>query len=290
MFKKIIFLFGLLILVFCPFSVQAQEKAEAETVNVTASIASKVSEKNSYLEINTKETLADPVNHSILLTIYLLDKDKRALADKEVLATSSRGQVDIIEAISKLSQFKASAAQVSEMQKDKTDQNGRVSFRLTSFVSGKAVISILADGAVNLEKTEINFLPLPFPANLTVSVGIPGINRELVLLSPASQEQNLSSGQKQAKSLVNLGSKIKIPFWLFFLLVIIILGSPIFMILNFINLRKLRKIEKQEIELIAKIAATFGIDHTAEKIQEVKNGRFDHNEFIQKLKDGRAKN
>lgn len=255
--KKLLLLFYLLIFLlpylFISSPARAIEKAQAEDVSVTAQVPSPVSAENSSVKLNTQETLADPVNHPILLTVYLLDSNQKPLAGREVAIISNRGSIDIIEAASKISQYQIHAAEVSAMQKDKTNKEGKVSFRVTSFVPGKTTLQVMADNVVPLETQTIQFKPLPFPANLTISVAVPFSQKEWTIFSPRLQEENLSTLQKEAKTLANSGTKIKLNFWAFVLLLLIVIGMPIFLVLNFINLRKIRLMENEQSLLLKKM-------------------------------------
>ncbi len=254
--KKIFIFLTLIVLssyLLIPISVQAITPAEAETVNVGAQVDSPVSAENSSIQLNAQEVLADPVNHPILLTVYLLDSNRKPVAGREVLVTSNRGNVDIIEATAKISQFQVQAAEVSAMQKDKTDNEGQVSFRITSFIPGKSILQVLADNVVKLEEQIVQFKPLPFPTNLTISVAVPFSEKEWVIFSPRLQEENLSALQKESKTLVNPGTKIKLNFWVVFLALALIIFSPLFIYLNFINVRKIRLIENEQSLLLKKM-------------------------------------
>jgi hypothetical protein len=233
-------------------SVQPQVEA-VQSVGVSAFVESPVSKDKSKIETSAKETLADPASHSILLSVTLSDKDGKAISDKKVEAYSNRGSVDIIEAISKLPQYKAQASDVSDMQHDQSDSNGLTNFRVTSFVPGEAILSVVADNVVNLGSTKITFLPLPFPANITISVGLPG-QKEWTLISPQEQENNLSLEQKAAKSLVNTGTKFQIPFWIFVLLVLWFCATPIALIIMIGFFAKIRKVEGEEFSLLKNVA------------------------------------
>lgn len=236
-----------------PISVRAIEEAQAENVNVGATVDSKVSEANSQVTLNVTETLADPVNHPILLTVILKDKDQKPLPDREVLITSNRGEVDVIEATSKLSHYQVHAAEISDMQKGKTDEEGQVSFRITSFIPGKAILQVLADNVVKLNTQTIQFKTLPFPAELTITLELPWTQKEWTMFSPQLQEENLSLSQIEAKAIANPGTKTKINFWVFLLFLLIVVGMPIFIILSFINLRRIRWMEKEQTLLLKKM-------------------------------------
>lgn len=233
--------------------IHAETKAEAQNYSTTATVPSPVSVKKSTVDLNASEVLAEPESHSILLTVTLKDDEQKPISNRKVEVVSNRGIVDVIEAVSKISEFKVQAAEsgtVSPLQFDETDKNGQTAFRITSFISGESILSITADSVVQLESVKIKFLPLPFPANLTIVIKSPFSNKEWSLISPQYQEEKLSAEQKEAKKLVNTGSKIHLPLWLFAILVFLLIGCPVFIILNFVNLRKLKKMEKQELNLL----------------------------------------
>lgn len=77
--------------------------------------------------------------------MILRDKDQKHLAGREVVVTSDRDLVDVIEATSKLSQYQVHAAEILSMQKDKTNIEGKAQFRITSFIPGTIPLKIIAD-------------------------------------------------------------------------------------------------------------------------------------------------
>lgn len=252
--KIILVVFVFATTVFCiPIKAGAVDQAEAADVTVSAQISSPVSAEKSQITFNTQETLADPVNHPILLTVILKDKDQKFLPNREVFVTSNRGNVDVIEATSKLSRYQVQAAEFSAMQKDKTNEKGQVSFRITSFIPGKIILQVLADNVVQLAPQTIQFKTLPFPSELTIMLVLPWTQKELTMLSPNLQEENLSPSQKEAKTIANPGTKIKIDFWIFALFSFIAIGLPIFIILTFVNIRKIRRMQKEQILLLKKM-------------------------------------
>jgi len=238
----------------------------ASNFNVSGSVHSPVDKEKSKMEISAKETLADPSSHSILLTFRLVDSEGNPISDRQVEVYSNRGQVDIIEAVSKLSQYKAQASNISDLQKDNTNQDGIANFRISSFIPGEAVISAIADNVVNLGSVKFTFLPPPFPANITISVGLPG-QKEWVLLSPP--EQNLSPTQKAAKRLVNSGTKVKIPFWVFVSLSLWFLFTPVALLVMIGFFAKIRKVEKEEFALLKTVAE-------ARDLNSLQDGLKDH--------------
>ena len=268
--------------------------AKAADVNVSAIVDSKVSKSQSDIDTNTTHTLADPASHSILLTIILKDADGNPMPNILVVVTSSRGQVDIIEAVNKLAfgespnrtdgiigsigglAFgRAQAAEINDMQKDITDENGQVQFRVTSFIAGEAVFTVVADTLVTLDPIKVTFEPLPFPANITISVKNPLTGKEITLYSPPTQDESLPDSQteaqkktdvgtgqannvlsplqSQSKKLVNTGTKVQISFWAFAIPILLILLCPLFIVLSFINLRKMRWMAKEQTLLLKKM-------------------------------------
>lgn len=248
--KKLLLLFYLLI----SLSPYLPITAQAESATVSATVDSKVSKIKSTIETSTKETLADPSSHSVLLTITLKDTDGKPLPNIPVVVTSSRGQVDIIEAVSKLAPGTVQAAEINDMQKDKTDENGQVQFRVTSFVPGEAIFTVLADSLITLDPIKITFEPLPFPTNITVSVTNPITGKDITLYSPKKQEdRNLSTTQIAAERLVNTGTKIQLSIWFILIPLLIVLFFIAFMVLNFLNLRKMRRMEQEQCLLLKKM-------------------------------------
>lgn len=237
---------------FIPVYAWAVDTVQAAEVNMAAQVSSPISLENSSVKFNTQKTLADPVNHPLLLTVILLDKDRKPLAGRDVAVTSDRGLVDVIEAISKLPLYQVQAVEISSIQKEKTDIEGKSQFRITSFVPGTAPLNITAD-TVQLPGQTVVFDPLPFPAEFILSTSFPWTNKEFVIYSTRIQEKNLSVAQVEAKRIANPETKIKLIFWVFALFLLIILGIPVFVLLNFLNLRKIRGMEHEQSLLLKKI-------------------------------------
>lgn len=247
----LIILGGLLIC--APLPAYALKEAKAADYAVSGSVSSPVSKVNSYIDLNMQSTIADPANHMILITVNLLDNDKKPLAGRTVEISSNRGSVDIIEAASKISQYRVGIADISELRADVTDKNGRVSFRITSFVPGDVILSVAADYVVELGKQKVTYYALPFPANVTVGIDLPGTEKELNLISPKTQEENLSEIQKEAQKTANVGTKIDIPFWLFAVIFMVVVGCPVLIILIYLSLRKMRWMEREQTQLLKKM-------------------------------------
>jgi len=230
--KKFLLLFIFLTLLIFPNIVSAQV---SDNVSVSTTVDSKVSKTLSKITLNTAETLADPASHFILMTVLLVDSANIPLPNLVVIVTSNRGSIDIIEPVTT----------------NTTDVNGLVSFKISSFVPGQAILLVNADNLINFNPTDVKFDPLPFPADVTVTVPIPFSKHEITIYAP--KKEDLSQLQIDAKKLVNTGTKVNIPFLYFLLFLIIIILCPVFIILNFINVRKIRKMEKQTLEELQRI-------------------------------------
>lgn len=245
----------------------------AESYSVTATVPSPVSASQTKSNVNTTSTLADPASHSFLVTINVEDASGAPLANKLVEAYSSRGSVDIIEATSKLSGFRAQAAEVvgdltiPDIQKDYTDDNGRVSFRLTSFVAGDVDLKFIADKVVELKPVSLKFLPLPFPMYLTVVVNFPLFsNKEWTLVNGQYQSGNLSALQRQKANEVNPGAKIFISWYIFFPVVALILLVVVLLLIGGYNIVLARRLRQEEKVLVGEIAVSSDISKLKETI------------------------
>jgi hypothetical protein len=214
--------------------------AHAATETVSATIDSKISKAHSTVTVSAYEVLADPASHSILITVTLHDAADAPLPGLNVVLSSTRGSVDIIEAISKL----GTGLGYDDMRRDVTNAQGVAAFKISSYIPGKTTINILADQIVSFDPVDLQFDPLPFPANVTITVTIPGSNKEIILFEPK---------YKTSDKLVNLGTKIQIPLIYFLLFIVVIILCPILLILNYMNLRKIRRMEKEALQHLENI-------------------------------------
>jgi len=223
--------------------------AKALDYQLSGTVSSQVSKAESTVLTNTKETLADPVNHPVLLTISAKDSSGKTMEGIKISVHSNRGSVDVVEAMDKISTFQTVSAD-SEASSTLTDKHGQASIRVTTFIPGKAILTIDADG-VTLDPVDINFLALPFPSIVTLEVGLPFTQKNLTLYQPAKvNEEKLSEGQKEAMKSFSTGTVVKVPFLLFCLLVVVCIVSPILVLINFINLNILKHNEAYQNKLL----------------------------------------
>lgn len=260
-----IFLTTVLAFLTFPSPVSAQRKAEAESISVTATIPSPVSPSNSYSELNTNETLADPAHHWIILTVYLKDKDKKPLPNREVKVTSNRGQVDIIEAFSKIRDLEDRESNLDGIDIEKTDDKGRAVFRITSFAPGEVELKIIADSLIELKPQRILFSPLPLPFYLTIKIYCVLIDKEWIIYAPFRRTEGFTLAQQKSRELINPGLEIRIPVWFILLSLLYLIGLPI---LVFRYLIKIRKTEKEQILLLRRIAEAQDIENLKDGIRK----------------------
>lgn len=235
-----------LCLILTLFFILFPQKIKAQSsVEIKAKVQSPVSAENSTVYLSTHQTIADPISHPVLLVIELKDKNGNPLPDKAVKITSIRGPADVLESTGKLSRGEA-----DEMDKDRTDKEGKVSFRLTSFYPGKAEIKILADTEVRLKDEEVIFKAKPFPTYLSISVDLPFSQRDLIIIPSSLNKEKLTALQRESIELINPSGELKIPFWIFVLIFIAAVVVPLIVIFNLFNLGRVKKMEKQEIEIL----------------------------------------
>lgn len=189
--------------------------ATTQQYTVNAEVPTTISKENSSVKLSTDRAMADPINHPVLLTVVLLSKDQDPIPNKEVIVTSDRGSIDLIEATSKISNYKAQASEISSMQKDLTDDNGRASFRISSFMPGEAKINVVADGAVKFSETKINFNPRPLPSYISISIDLPLTDRDWYVIPESFDEASLSPLQQEMVRSANVTIKIRVPFSVF---------------------------------------------------------------------------
>lgn len=266
---KKIFLF-LLLAVFALFSFsEALAQSSSGQVNVSASVPSPVDPLKCEVIFSATEILADPSSHSILITVYIKDNLNNPVVNRQIKVVSNRGAVDIIEALT------GPGIGTNETQ---SDINGMAQFRLSSFSSGEAEITVIADNVINLGPYKVTFLPLPFPANLTVVVPIPWLGKEIPIIVPP--EQKLTLKQEEAKRLVNLGAKIAVPFWFSILIIFMFLIMPALVVFSLLlRIRKLHRMQEKQLSMLTEEESQLdGIDKIVRKDHQIIKDGHDHKE------------
>ena len=142
------------------------------------------------------------------------------------------------------------------MNHDKTDDNGRASFRLTRFYPGEAKIKIIADNIVELPSQQVEFQPRPIPTYFEIDLKLPFSKRTLTLLPSSYREDQLTPTQKESIKSINLATKVTLPLWIFVIILVIFFGIPVLWVINLINLRKIKEVEMAERVLLKEISQT----------------------------------
>ena len=259
--KKVLAIFLLLIFFIIPFvPVQAQEGKVLADVAVSGNVLTNVSVSHSTLNISPTQTLADPANHLIVVTMTLRDNLDNLLPNLNVAISSNRGAIDLMRVLSGPDAGVTGSGNIA----GRSDAAGVVSFSIGSYVPGEATLTIIADSVANFGTHKITFLPLPFPAQVTVSIPIPFTHKKITVIAP---KEEITPQMQEAKKLANIGTEISIPFWSVSLLVIFIILGPILLIFTLIYLRRIRRFEAAENNMLARIATHNDINALRQEIQ-----------------------
>jgi len=274
--KKIIY--ALTIAIVLLLSPLAQSKAAS--VNVSATIPSKVCIANSSVTTNVTQLLAD-LSQRAVVTVKLYDCLSAPLKDITVTISSNRGSIDWIRAT-------ASDGVINDLVDGfpvaKTDENGFAFFRVASKVPGEALFTVNADTLVNFEPFKITFLPLPFPTNVTIAVEVPSFinpEKKITLFKPSGVDVDKDK-------LVNLGVEVIIPFWVIASFTILFTLTPILFVLIALLLRQVKKYEKENKECLEKeknilAEEAENIKKEKEDIEEESHDVAEEKEMLKKL-------
>ena len=247
------------------FLVSNHSSAASGSVRVGATIDSRVSATNSYITLSAAETLADPENHPILMTVYLLDTGGNAVPDITVECNSSRGSVDIVEL------FASDGQTILDTNSGKSDENGIIRFRLSSYTPGSATFSVLVDTLLSLTDQNVKFTALPFPGNIEVSVQLPpAMGGHKLVIIPSNtgssgsevteQTEETAQAWQVARTASDIGTTLNIPFWLISSVILLATLLPLLLIIIIFLALKSRKQQKKELLLLEQIAQAEHVD------------------------------
>ncbi|GEM_PF-1142552 len=258
----------------CVFITPLFAKEVVRDVRVSARVPSTVSPEHSTIQLSKTQAVADPTkDQPVFLTVYLRDAKQKPLPKVEVTLTSSRGDLDVIEAVSKLSlqNHYALRVNVSKMKSDLTDSDGKVSFRVSSFTPGEVVLLIKADSGVTLPAQTIRFLPTSLWDELTITFPLLGTDKEIALLNPEAElTKDLSPLQLEARRKVHVDAKVRVPGWLLVLTLFAIINIVGFLMFVLAMLGKIKRLEHEEVVLLRKIFHTKKIERLKKSL--IKNG------------------
>jgi hypothetical protein len=246
----------------------------ADTIPVGATVPSKINLQHSSFISNTDQVLADN-SQKITLTIKVFDSNDNPLANVPVLLKSNRGVLDWIQNVTgndsgvsyvgrqladaSIDDLSDSQGVISEGNgldgvTGHSNTDGLVYFNVYSTVPGNATFTATGDNLVTIGVVQVDFLPLPFPANVTVNLEIPKIiaplfggnkTGEVTVVSPTKQAFNNEQS-------VNLGVKVNIPFWIVFLVFLSFVLNVVFMFLLVIFALWTKITQRKEVKEIKK--------------------------------------
>jgi hypothetical protein len=132
-----------------------------------------------------------------------------------------------------------------------------VFFEVYSAVPGEVILTAEADGLVTIGEVKAKFLPLPFPANVTVNLELPKFlapifggndKGEVTVLQPDSQQFNNDNS-------VNMGMKINVPSWVVLTIFFSLVANLFFLILLIYLTYRIRWVQAKEVKEIEKDTA-----------------------------------
>jgi hypothetical protein len=243
-----------------PVTAAATDDAAVKAaITVAATVPSRACPQFTIISTNVPEALADN-SQKILVSVQLKDCEQALFPNSSVFLSTNRGAIDRADVVT------ASGSVVKQGYgtgvEGITGSDGKIYFNVYSDVPGEAILSLKADNTLLLGTKTVKFLALPFPKNISISISvppiigniIPGYNKKestLPLFVPQTQQYDTAK-------IVNLGVDLRLPFWLFILLALIILAIPTLSTSNILLLRRIRKEQK---------AVTTKIEEEVEEIQ-----------------------
>jgi hypothetical protein len=247
MFRKIIYLgicLAIASMAFAPTFALAEESPEVKAaVSVAATVPSKICVQFSSFTSNVSEILSD-ASQKALFTVKLEDCSEIELKNTPVVITSNRGAIDKMEVVDSGGNVLSTGDGVGIT--GTSDNNGYIFFRAYSNIPGEAIFSARGDGLVDIGQLKLTFLPLPFPKNIVVVAEVPKI------ISPSGiitifKPKNFDVDKDK---LVNLTMELRIPSWVFYLFIFIILLNTTMFTAIMALVLKIRKLQRVEIEHI----------------------------------------
>ncbi len=219
----------------------------SETTTVTATVPSKACPQFTIISTNVPEALADN-SQKILVTVLLKDCEEAILPDTLVTLTTNRGAVDHADFVTASGEVLTQGYGTGV--NGNTNAEGVVYFNLYTEVPGEVTVFLKADNLILLGTKQVKFLALPFPKNISISVTIPPIIGKII---PGYNEKKGTlpifvpeNQQFDDAKIVNMGVDLRLPFWLFLLLTLILIAIPVLSTTNIFLLRRIRKEQNLE--------------------------------------------
>lgn len=154
------------------------------------------------------------------------------MANKDFVLTSNRGEVDTIKCYD--------GNTLLTVNQTVTDAQGIARCIAYSSAPGEATFSGTADAVVLNDKPTVIFTPLPAISNISVTVTLPGKEggKKITIIEPTKPSRSATT--PSSDKLVNTQVELQIPFWVFILIIILLIASPLLFTILVIIYRKLR--------------------------------------------------
>jgi hypothetical protein len=212
-------------------------------VTVAAVVPTRACPQYSSFVANNTQILAD-ATQKITFTVIVKDCIQVPLANSQVTITSNRGAIDKIDYVDENGNVLDTGDGLGSS--GITDANGYVFFEGYSGVPGEAVFSAKVDTFLDLNQVKITFLPLPFPKNITVALEVPKFISSTGIITIFRPKDYDVDKDK----LVNMTMELRIPIWVFYLIIFVILLNTTMFSTIMALIFKIRKLQKVEIEHI----------------------------------------
>jgi hypothetical protein len=237
---------GLLSLSWSPALALAEEVGEVKAnVSVDALVPTTACAQYSSFTANNSQILSD-ATQKITFTVLVKNCSEVPLTDALVTITSNRGAVDKVDNVDEDGNVIDTGDGVGIS--GKTDANGYAFFQGYSGVPGEAIFSANVDSQLALDQIKITFLPLPFPKSISVVVEVPRIispSGIITIFKPKDFDVDRDK-------LVNMTMELRIPSWVFYLFIfVILLNTTMFATITALTI-KIGNLQKVEIEHIEK--------------------------------------
>jgi len=173
-----------------------------------------------------------------------MDCANLAYSGAEATLTSNRGAIDKISQVSSTGDVVKSGD--GQGLSALTDTNGFIFYQVYSSVAGEAVYSARIDSELNIGQVKIVYLPLPFPKNISVVAEVP----KLIFPSGAITLFKPKNDDIDREKLVNLTMELRVPVWVFYLVVSLVMTNLIMFFVIMLLIFRVRKMQKLELTKI----------------------------------------
>lgn len=240
----IIFCFILALSPFSAFAIDDAPEVKAD-VSVAAVVPTKACPQYSSIVSNVSEILSD-MSQKGTITVKVFDCSNVAISGAIVKLSSNRGAIDRLNKVDSTGTVQASGD--GQGLSALTDINGFAFYQVYSNVAGESLYTARVDEQLDIGQVKITYLPLPFPKNISVVVEVPKViapEGQITIFKPKNYDID-------KEKLVNLTMELRIPSWVFYLTIVVVLIN-IFMFLTIMLLMmRIRIIQQKEEKILEK--------------------------------------